>query len=195
MAQNKPQELTTLLTSSGPELLQGLVSVFNQKADGADAKSINDNKRIAVFTTALMAKNFRDAMNGEIQKVNQTQGQNIPPVAITDLPAINELVMKIRPESEPSPEVRSAAIQALSFLTQPEDSATVGELLNAVIGDEKDPQKKGDPDASVITVAKEALAALPPAPVAAAPVAEATPAVAAPAAPVAEAPVAQPKAA
>lgn len=189
LGQNNPQQATELLKSSGPELLQGLVSVFNQKAEGADAKAIDDNKRIAMYTTAIMQKNFRDAMNGEIQKLNQ-QGQNVPNVGITELPAIQELVEKMRPEVESNPEVRSAAIQALNYLAQPEDTPILSELYNAVIGVPNDPQKPGDPDATVKAAAQQALAALP----AAAPQAEAPQAVQAqqPAAEQAQAP-AQPQ--
>ncbi|MEI7474080.1 MAG: hypothetical protein WCK67_04815 [bacterium] len=196
LGQNNPQKTTALLKTAGPEVLQGLVSVFNQKAEGPDAKAIDDNKRIAMFTTAIMQKNFRDAMNGEIQNLNKTQGQNIPTVGITELPGINELVMKMSPDNEPNPEVRSAAIQSLNFLAQPEDNATVSDLLNAVVGVPNDPQKPGDPDPNVKAAAQAALAALPPAPTPAAPVAPPAEQAAAPAAqeaPPAEQP--QPKAA
>ena len=104
------------------------------------------NKQFAVYTLAILQKNFRDEINKEMQK------NNYPDIAINDLPYIKEGIVN-NLKDNPNPTIREACLSALNYVGRPEDK----EVLRVLY----DISAKHDASPDVKAVAAEYLSKLP----------------------------------
>ena len=87
----------------------------------------NGNKVFALYTLAMIQKLQRDELNQYIETQKANGEQPINPLKLEDLMGYNDIVNIIKNDSRP--EVKVAAIQALQYVAQPEDKATVEKVL------------------------------------------------------------------
>ena len=104
------------------------------------------NKQFAVYTLAILQKNFRDEINKEMKK------NNLPDIAINDLPYIKEGIVN-NLKDNPNPTIREACLSALNYVGRPEDK----EVLRVIY----DISAKHDSNPAVRTSAKDYLSKLP----------------------------------
>jgi len=103
------------------------------------------NKIIGMWTMAIIQKNLREEVNKELKAENQ------PPVALYQLPGMPEIENNVKTGS---PEVKSAGIQALRYLAQPEDNEVLTGVFNTVIKTETNPAVKADAQNALNSIPK-----------------------------------------
>ncbi|MDD3014345.1 MAG: hypothetical protein PHC34_11640 [Candidatus Gastranaerophilales bacterium] len=145
IGQSNNQQAAVLINEDVFKNLTGIISKDTSKLTDADKTKAEGNKIIGMWTMAVLQKNLRDAVNTELK------AQNLPSVPLYELPGMTQVEKNIK--SDPNPQVRSAGIQALRYLAQPEDNKVISDVLNTVIQTEKDAAVKAD--------AQSALSALP----------------------------------
>lgn len=127
-------------------------SALQGPKEGANAQELSPlekaeiNKQFAVYTLAILQKNFRDEINKEMQK------NNLPDIAINDLPYIKEGIVN-NLKDNPNPTIREACLSALNYVGRPEDK----EVLRVLY----DISAKHDASPDVKAAAAEYLAKLP----------------------------------
>ncbi len=104
------------------------------------------NKQFAVYTLAILQKNFREEINKEMKK------NNLPDIAINDLPYIKEGVVN-NLKDNPNPTIREACLSALNYVGRPEDKQVLRTLY--------DISAKHDASPTVRSAAKDYLSKLP----------------------------------
>ena len=82
------------------------------------------NKSYAMFTLAIMQKLYGD-------EVKNLSGNTVP---LTELPAAADVVEQLT--SNPNPMVRASAIEALSYIQQPEYKEDLKALFNVAVKDQ-----------------------------------------------------------
>lgn len=107
----------------------------------------NKNRIFALYTLAMIQKLQRDELNQYIETQKANGEQPIEPIAINNLIGYNDIVNVIN--NDQRPELKVAAIQALQFVAEPQDKATV----EAVLANSLNSQDEG-----VKSAAQEALA-------------------------------------
>lgn len=110
------------------------------------------NKIISMWTMAVLQKNLRDAINAQLAPAD-------PKVPLYELPGIKQIEDNIK--LDPNPQVRSAGIQALRYVAQPDDEKVISTILNTVIKTDKDPAVKADAQSTLVALPKAAPAAQP----------------------------------
>ena len=80
------------------------------------------NKQFAIYTLAILQKNFREEINKEMKK------NNLPDVAINDLPYIKEIVNNLK--DNPNPTIREACLSALNYVGRAEDKNVLKTLYD-----------------------------------------------------------------
>ncbi len=155
LAQTNPAASKALLNE---QVFGQLVNVINadtsklQGPTGKDNKTLSPlekaeiNKQFAVYTLAILQKNFRDEINKEMKK------NNLPDIAINDLPYIKEGIVN-NLKDNPNPTIREACLSALNYVGRPEDK----EVLKVLY----DISAKHDASPEVKKAASECLAKLP----------------------------------
>ncbi len=87
---------------------KGLVSVATEDTSalsGQEKQQAEENKKISMWTLAILQKLFREEVNKELAK------ENIPSMSIGEVPGVSQIVDNIK--SDPNPEIREAGIVAL----------------------------------------------------------------------------------
>lgn len=107
----------------------------------------NKNRIFALYTLAMTQKLQRDELNQYIETQKANGEQPIEPLAINNLIGYNDIVNVIN--NDPRPEVKVAAIQALQFVAEPQDKATI----EAVLADSLKSQDEGIKTAATETLA------------------------------------------
>lgn len=155
LAQTNPAAAKTLLNE---QIFGKLVNVINADTSklegptGKDNKTLSPlekaeiNKQFAVYTLAILQKNFRDEINKEMKK------NNLPDIAINDLPYIKEGIVN-NLKDNPNPTIREACLSALNYVGRPEDK----EVLKVLY----DISAKHDASPDVRKAASECLAKIP----------------------------------
>lgn len=115
---------------------------------GEEKQKAEENKKISMWTLAILQKIFREEVNKELAK------DNIPPMSIGEIPGVDKIVDNVK--SDPNPEIREAGIVALMEVFNPENQKDV-ELMKVILktAAEQDSSK------NVKTVAQSALNELP----------------------------------
>jgi len=81
------------------------------------------NKQFAVYTLAILQKNFREEINKEMKK------NNLPDIAINDIPYIKEGIVN-NLKDNPNPTIREACLSALNYIKKPEDKEVLKVLYD-----------------------------------------------------------------
>ena len=87
----------------------------------------NKNRIFALYTLAMIQKLQRDELNQYIETQKANGEQPIEPLKIENLIGYSDIVNVINNDARP--EVKVAAIQALQFVAEPQDKATVEQVL------------------------------------------------------------------
>ena len=87
----------------------------------------NKNRIFALYTLAMIQKLQREELNQYIETQKANGEQPIQPLKIEELPGYNDVVNVIKNDSRP--EVKVAAMQALQYVAEPGDKATVETAL------------------------------------------------------------------
>ncbi len=87
----------------------------------------NKNRIFALYTLAMIQKLQREELNQYIETQKANGEQPIQPLKIEELPGYNDVVNIIKNDSRP--EVKVAAMQALQYIAEPGDKATVETAL------------------------------------------------------------------
>ena len=156
LAQTDPAAAKTLLNEQIFNKLVNVINADTSKLEGpsgkADEKTLSPlekaeiNKQFAVYTLAILQKNFRDEINKEMKK------NNLPDIAINDLPYIKEGIVN-NLKDNPNPTIREACLSALNYIGRPEDK----EVLRVLY----DISAKHDASPDVRKAATDCLAKLP----------------------------------
>ncbi len=156
MAQTNPAAAKSLLNEQVFGQLVNVINADTSKLQGPtgkpDPKNLSPlekaeiNKQFAVYTLAILQKNFREEINKEMKK------NNLPDIAINDLPYIKEGVVN-NLKDNPNPTIREACLSALNYVGRPEDKQVLKTLY--------DISAKHDASPSVKAAAKDYLAKLP----------------------------------
>lgn len=168
MVKDNPQQATELLDEKVINALNTIIKTDSSKLAGPTAEQIaarqklmkneqmtdaekqlastitpmeqaERNKSYAMFTTAIMQKLYAD-------EVNKLTGTKVP---LTELPGAVTIVEQLK--NNPNPMVRTSAIEALSYIQQPEYKQDLNTLFSIA---------KNDQDPSVKEAATAALAKL-----------------------------------
>lgn len=156
VAQTDPVAARALLNEQTFGQLVNIINADTSKLQGPtgkpDPKNLSPlekaeiNKQFAVYTLAILQKNFRDEINKEMKK------NNLPDIAINDLPYIKEGIVK-NLKDNPNPTIREACLSALNYVGRPEDKEVLKTLY--------DISAKHDSNPAVQTSAKDYLSKLP----------------------------------
>ena len=156
VAQTDPVAARALLNEQTFGQLVKVINADTSKLQGPsgkpDPKNLSPlekaeiNKQFAVYTLAILQKNFRDEINKEMKK------NNLPDIAINDLPYIKEGIVN-NLKDNPNPTIREACLSALNYVGRPEDK----EVLRVLY----DISAKHDSNPAVRTSAKDYLSKLP----------------------------------
>ena len=156
IAQTDPVAARALLNEQAFGQLVNVINADTSKLQGPtgkpDPKNLSPlekaeiNKQFAVYTLAILQKNFRDEINKEMKK------NNLPDIAINDLPYIKEGIVN-NLKDNPNPTIREACLSALNYVGRPEDK----EVLRVLY----DISAKHDSNPAVRTSAKDYLSKLP----------------------------------
>ncbi|MCR4880916.1 MAG: hypothetical protein K6A44_03075 [bacterium] len=156
IAQTDPVAARALLNEQTFGQLVNVINADTSKLQGPtgkpDPKNLSPlekaeiNKQFAVYTLAILQKNFRDEINKEMKK------NNLPDIAINDLPYIKEGIVN-NLKDNPNPTIREACLSALNYVGRPEDK----EVLRVLY----DISAKHDSNPAVRTSAKDYLSKLP----------------------------------
>ncbi len=92
------------------------------------------NKQFAIYTLAILQKNFREEINKEMKK------NNLPDVAINDLPYIKEVVNNLK--DNPNPTIREACLSALNYVGRSEDKNVLKTLYEISAKHDSSPSVK-----------------------------------------------------
>lgn len=88
------------------------------------------NKQYAIYTLAVVQKNFRNSVNKEASK------QGLEPVRLNEIPEMDTVIENIK--SNPSPLIREAGISALTYIAKPEDKEALN-VIFSIASNDKDP--------------------------------------------------------
>ena len=156
VAQTDPVAAKSLLNEQTFGHLVNIINADTSNLKGpngkSDAKNLSPlekaeiNKQFAVYTLAILQKNFRDEINKEMKK------NNLPDIAINDLPYIKEGIVN-NLKDNPNPTIREACLSALNYVGRPEDK----EVLRILY----DISAKHDSNPAVRTSAQDYLSKLP----------------------------------
>ena len=156
VAQTDPVAARALLNEQTFGQLVNVINADTSKLQGptgkSDPKNLSPlekaeiNKQFAVYTLAILQKNFRDEINKEMKK------NNLPDIAINDLPYIKEGIVN-NLKDNPNPTIREACLSALNYVGRPEDK----EVLRVLY----DISAKHDSNPAVRTSAQDYLSKLP----------------------------------
>ena len=156
VAQTDPVAARALLNEQTFGQLVHIINADTSKLQGPtgkpDPKNLSPlekaeiNKQFAVYTLAILQKNFRDEINKEMKK------NNLPDIAINDLPYIKEGIVN-NLKDNPNPTIREACLSALNYVGRPEDKEVLKTLY--------DISAKHDSNPAVQTSAKDYLSKLP----------------------------------
>ena len=108
----------------------------------------NKNRIFALYTLAMIQKLQRDELNQYIETQKANGEQPIEPLPIDQLIGYNDIVNVIN--NDPRPEVKVAAIQALQYVAEPQDKASI----EAVLKDSLNSQDEAVKSAATETMAK-----------------------------------------
>jgi len=136
IGQSNSPESMALVNEDLFKNLTGVISADTSKLPDADKAKAEGNKIIGMWTMAVLQKNLRDAVNTELKAQNQ------PGLPLYELPGMVQIEKNIK--SDPNPQVRSAGIQAVKYLAQPEDYKAISDVLNTVVQTDKDATVKAD---------------------------------------------------
>ena len=156
VAQTDPAAAKALLNEQTFGNLVNIINADTSKLKGpngkSDAKNLSPlekaeiNKQFAVYTLAILQKNFRDEINKEMKK------NNLPDIAINDLPYIKEGIVN-NLKDNPNPTIREACLSALNYVGRPEDKEVLKILYEI--------SAKHDSNPAVRTSAQDYLSKLP----------------------------------
>lgn len=156
VAQTDPAAARALLNEQTFGKIVDVINADTSKLQGPtgkpDPKNLSPlekaeiNKQFAVYTLAILQKNFRDEINKEMKK------NNLPDIAINDLPYIKEGIVN-NLKDNPNPTIREACLSALNYVGRPEDK----EVLRVLY----DISAKHDSNPAVRTSAQDYLTKLP----------------------------------
>ncbi len=156
VAQTDPVAARALLNEQTFGKLVNIINADTSKLQGPtgkpDPKNLSPlekaeiNKQFAVYTLAILQKNFRDEINKEMKK------NNLPDIAINDLPYIKEGIVN-NLKDNPNPTIREACLSALNYVGRPEDKEVLKTLY--------DISAKHDSNPAVQASAKDYLSKLP----------------------------------
>ena len=156
IAQTNPVASKALLNEQVFGQLVNIINADTSKLEGPkgtpDPKNLSPlekaeiNKQFAVYTLAILQKNFREEINKEMKK------NNLPDIAINDIPYIKEGIVN-NLKDNPNPTIREACLSALNYMGKPEDK----EVLRVLY----DISSKHDVSPAVQATAKDYLAKLP----------------------------------
>ena len=167
MVKEQPQKATELLDEKVINALNTIINADSSKLAGPTAEQIaareklmkgeqlsdaekqtattitpmeqaERNKSYAMFTSAIMQKLYAD-------EVNKLTGSTVP---LTELPGASSIVEQLK--NNPNPMVRASAIEALSYIQQPEYKND----LNTLFSIAKNDQDKNVQDAANAALAK-----------------------------------------
>ena len=108
----------------------------------------NKNRIFALYTLAMIQKLQRDELNQYIETQKANGEQPIEPLPIDQLIGYNDIVNVIN--NDPRPEVKVAAIQALQYVAEPQDKASI----ETVLKDSLNSQDEAVKSAATETMAK-----------------------------------------
>jgi len=100
-------------------------------------------KMIGMFTLALLQKSIRTEL-----KKDASQQQSL---SLVDLPGIPQIITNVK--SDPSPEVRAAAIQAMKYVKEPEDQNIVDTVFKIALEQDESPRVKASAMDGLISIA------------------------------------------
>ena len=156
IAQTNPVAAKGLLKDQVFGKLTDIINADTSKLEGPkgtpDPKNLSPlekaeiNKQFAVYTLAILQKNFREEIN-QLMKKN-----NLPDIAINDIPFIKEGIVN-NLKDNPNPTVREACLSALNYIGRPEDKEVLRTLYSI--------SAKHDANADVKKTANDYLAKLP----------------------------------
>ena len=156
VAQTEPAAAKALLNEQVFGQLVNVINADTSKLKGPtgkpDPKNLSPlekaeiNKQFAVYTLAILQKNFREEINKEMKK------NNLPDIAINDLPYIKEGIVN-NLKDNPNPTIREACLSALKYVGRPEDKQVLRILY--------DVSAKHDASPAVKAAAKDYLSKLP----------------------------------
>lgn len=157
VAQTNPVAAKALLNEQVFGQLVNVINADSSKLQGPangkpDPKNLSPlekaeiNKQFAVYTLAILQKNFREEINKEMKK------NNLPDIAINDIPYIKEGIVN-NLKDNPNPTIREACLSALNYIGKPEDK----EVLKVLY----DISAKHDASPAVKAAAKDYLSKIP----------------------------------
>jgi len=156
IAQTDPNAAKSLLNEQTFGQLVNLINSDTRNLPGpkgqSDPKNLSPlekaeiNKQFAVYTLAILQKNFRDEINKEMKK------NNLPDIVINDLPYIKEGIVN-NLKDNPNPTIREACLSALNYIGRPEDKQVLKVLYEI--------SAKHDANPAVRAVAQDYLTKLP----------------------------------
>lgn len=86
------------------------------------------NKQYAIYTLAVVQKNFRTSVNKEAEK------QGLESVRLNEIPEIDTVIENVK--SNPNPMIREASISALTYIAKPEDKEALDVIFSIASNDE-----------------------------------------------------------
>jgi len=143
IAQTDPVSAKALLTEQTFGQLANIINADTSKLQGptgpSDPQNLSSlekaeiNKQIAVYTLAILQKNFRDEINKEMAK------NGLANIAINDLPFIKEGIVD-NLKDNPNPNIREACLSALNYVGRPEDKDVLKTLYEITANHDDNPQ-------------------------------------------------------
>jgi hypothetical protein len=94
----------------------------------------NKNRIFALYTLAMIQKLQREELNQYIENQKANGEQPVEPLKIEELPGYNDIVNVIKNDARP--EVKVAAMQALQYIAEPDDKASVEAALTEALNSE-----------------------------------------------------------
>lgn len=156
IAQTNPVAAKALLNEQVFGSLANIINADTSNLQGPNGKSdpknlsplekAEINKQFAVYTLAILQKNFREEINKEMKK------NNYPDIAINDLPYIKEGIVNNLKDNQ-NPTIREACLSALNYVGRPEDKDVLRVLYEI--------SAKHDSSPSVRAAAQDYLSKLP----------------------------------
>lgn len=145
VAQTDPNQAKALLNEQVFGQLVGIINADTSKLQGPTGESnpqnlsplekAEINKQFAIYTLAILQKNFRDEINKEMKK------NNLPDIAINDLPFIKEGIVD-NLKDNPNPTIREACLSALNYVGRPEDKEILKTLYEISAKHDVSPEVK-----------------------------------------------------
>ena len=133
VAQTNPVAAKGLLNEQVFGKLVNIINADTSKLEGPkgapDPKNLSPlekaeiNKQFAVYTLAILQKNFREEINGLMKK------NNLPDIAINDIPFIKEGIVNNLKDNQ-NPTIREACLSALNYIGRPEDKEVLKVLYD-----------------------------------------------------------------